>query len=295
MKIIDAHHHLWDLDTGRYPWLQSDETEGGFVGDISPLQSTYSVRAYCTDIGGLNVVKSVHVQAEYDVTDPVAETRWLQSQADANGFPHAIVAFADFSQPEVERTLEQHAEHSNLRGVRQILSHHPEPAYCHAEREFLNDTEWVKRIGLLKSHDWSFDLQIYPHQVTDALPVIDSHPNTLFIVNHALEPWSASIELQEIWRAGVRALAMRPNTAMKISGFAMFLRPFHTATIRPYVLELIDTFGADRCMFGSNFPVDKLHCSYHQIFSAFDAITQDFSDTDRAALFSGTAASLYDL
>ena len=293
MKIIDAHHHLWDLTACTYPWLQSGDSDGGFVGDISALQKTYGVSDYRKDIGALDVIKSVHVQAEHDDADPVAETRWLQAQADAGGFPHAIVAYADFSRADIADTLAQHAEYANLRGIRQILSHHPDPAYSHADREYLKDEGWSQRIGLLRPHNLSFDLQIYPHQVVDALPIIDANPDTLFIINHALEPWNDSDDVRLIWQQGIKALAKRANTAMKISGFAMFLRPFSEATIRPYVLALIDAFGTQRCMFASNFPVDKLHCTYVEIFAAFDAITRDFSDAERAALFAENAARLY--
>ncbi len=293
MKIIDAHHHLWDLSACSYPWLQSGDTDGGFVGDISALQKTYDVSDFRKDFGALDVIKSVHVQAEHDAAFPVAETRWLQAQANRHGFPHAIVAYADFSKPELADTLAQHAEYANLRGIRQILSHHPDPAYSHAEHEFLKDHDWCKRIALLGRHDLSFDLQIYPHQVADALPVIDANPDIMFIINHALEPWNGSDDVRLIWQQGVYALAKRANTAIKVSGFAMFLRPFSEATIRPYVLDQIDAFGTERCMFASNFPVDKLHCTYDEIFTAFDAITKDFSDAERAALFAENAATLY--
>ncbi len=295
MQIIDAHHHLWNLDEGRYPWLQTSETDGGFVGDISALKTSYTVPDYRSDFVGLDVIKSVHIQAEYDADSPVAETQWLQEQAKSHGFPHAIVAYADFSREDVESTLSRHAEFANVRGIRQILSHHPDPAYCHADREYLKHPDWVRRIGFLKSYGLSFDLQIYPHQVPDALPVIDANPDTRFIINHALEPWSNSDEVRQSWNFGVSALAERSNTAIKISGFAMFLRPFRQTVIEPYVLHLIEAFGVDRCMFGSNFPVDKLHCRFSDIFAAFDSITGQFSKEERASLFAHTASKLYRL
>ncbi len=295
MEIVDAHHHLWDLGKGNYPWLENSGSDGGFVGDISAIQKNYSVCDYRSDFAGLDIIKSVHVQAEHDTRDPVAETNWLQAQADTHGFPHAIVGFADFSRPDVERTLSEHANFANVRGIRQILSHHPDAIYCHADREYLKDGDWIKRIGLLKSHNLSFDLQIYPHQVVDVLPVIDSRLETMFIVNHALEPWSASREGYRDWREAVNALAVRSNTVMKISGFAMFHRPFLEETIRPYVLELIEAFGANRCMFASNFPVDKIHCQFGEIFAAFDSITKSFSKEERTAMFAGTATDVYRL
>lgn len=298
MQIIDAHHHLWDLSACSYPWLQSGNPDGGFLGDISSLQKTYAVSDYRLDIGDLNVVKSVHVQAEHDPADPVAETRWLQAQADApggSGFPHAIVAFADFSDDKVANILARHADYRNVRGIRQILSHHWIPEFSHAPVEYLKDDQWRKRISLLRNHDFSFDLQIYPHQVRDALPMIDAHPNTQFIVNHALEPWSSTEDVLSMWHESVAELARRDNTSIKISGFGMFLRPLNAPAVEPFVLAIIEAFGVDRCMFASNFPVDKLFCSYLDTFRTLDAITRSFSAKEREAVFSNTARRIYRL
>lgn len=298
MQIIDAHHHLWDLSTCAYPWLQSASPDVGFLGDISAIRKSYTSADYRSDIGSLPVKGSVHVQAEHDPADPVAETRWLQAQADrpdAGGFPQAIVAFADFSKGNVEDILARHAEFRNVRGIRQILSHHPDPTFSHAGREFLKDPLWCARLSALRTHNFSFDLQIYPHQVKDALSLIDSNPSILFVINHALEPWSQSDSTLACWSDGIKKLARRENTVVKISGLGMFIRPFSEDAIRFYVLALIDVFGVNRCMVGSNFPVDKLFCSYGEIFSAFDRVTQSLSTTEREALFSRTAERTYRL
>src|SRR5512144_1279009 len=91
--IIDAHHHLWDLDNHYYPWL-SDGVRDLWIGNYERLRKNYLIEDYLRDCAGQNVVKSVHLQAQWDHRDPVGETRWLQGCADRHGFPHAIIAFA---------------------------------------------------------------------------------------------------------------------------------------------------------------------------------------------------------
>ena len=124
--IIDPHHHLYDLKTGNYPWLQGPMLERVF-GDYSAIRQDYLIENFLADIKNQNVVKTVHLQVEYDHNDPVAETRWLQSVADKHGYPHGIVGFADLSSQNVQEILEAHLEFPNVRGIRQCLNFHRDP------------------------------------------------------------------------------------------------------------------------------------------------------------------------
>lgn len=298
MQIIDAHHHLWDLETLSYPWLQDDAGNGaeGFMGDITPLRRSYRLADYKRDWGDWNVVKSVHVQAEHDDTDPVAESRWLQAVADADGgYPHAIIAFVDFSRDDVDAVLAKHVAIPNVRGVRQILSHHPNPRYRHADVEHLKDPDWRRRFARLADRGLSFDLQIYPHQAADAVALVDANPDIAFVLNHTCEPWDHGPEGRAAWRAAVDALAARANVAAKISGLGMFIPDWSVDDLRPYVLGTIEAFGVERCMFASNFPVDRLFASFDAIFSAFTDIASDFAESERRALFHDNAARVYRL
>ncbi len=143
--IVDAHHHLWDLAANRYPWLEGPMHDRGW-GDWSALRRNYLVADLLADAASQNLVKSVHVQANVDPSDPVAETAWLDAVArrpDARGLPSAIVAFADLSSPDALACLERHARASDrMRGVRQVLNRHPNPTLNRAARDFLSDPAW---------------------------------------------------------------------------------------------------------------------------------------------------------
>ena len=142
MQIIDAHHHLWDIENHEYPHMKGPESIR-IWGPNTKLRRNYLVEDFLADIRNQNVVKSVHVQANYDHGNPAGETRWLQSVADdpnSQGFPHAIVGWVDFTSSDCERQLEEHAEFSNFRGIRQIASRHPaEPLLDLTPVDLLND------------------------------------------------------------------------------------------------------------------------------------------------------------
>ena len=173
LPIIDPHHHLYDLKTGRYPWLQDDMLERVF-GDYSAIRRDYLIHDFREDIKNQNVVKSVHLQVEYDHNNPVAETRWLQNVADQHGYPDGIVAFADLSSPTVQQTIEEHCAFANVRGIRQCLNYHRDPVKTFIEHPHLmSDAQWQRGYGLLKRYDLSFDLQLPGSRALDRLREFD--------------------------------------------------------------------------------------------------------------------------
>ncbi len=179
MKIIDAHHHLWDLDRLRYPWLL--EPVDHVVGDYSAIQRSYRVADFLKDARNQELVKSVHVQAEIDHgLAPVEETDWLQSVADApgsRGFPHGIVAYADLADHGVNEVLTRHCAHANMRGVRQMLNYGPEARHRFIDRDgVMGDRRWRAGLALLNEFGLTFDLQIWPWQMEDAARLARSPP-----------------------------------------------------------------------------------------------------------------------
>ncbi|MFO1060307.1 MAG: amidohydrolase [Dongiaceae bacterium] len=293
LPIIDAHHHLWDLEHGRYPWLQGPMAARSF-GDFSAIRRSYLIDDFLADTRNQNVVKSVHLQAEYDHADPVAETRWLQGVADRHGFPHGIVAYADLAAPGLRGVLEQHCQYRNVRGIRQIVNWHPDPLKTFtASPDIIPSATWQSGYALLRDFGLSFDLQIYPSQMEDGWQLARRFPDTQIILNHTGMPADRTADDIAFWRKGMRRLAEAPNVACKISGLGMVDTTWTADSIRPFVLDTIEAFGVDRCLFASNFPVDKLFSSYDAVFDAFKAITRDFPPADRAKLFHDNAARLY--
>ncbi|SAL11282.1 amidohydrolase [Caballeronia arvi] len=292
MQVVDPHIHLWDLSTHHYPWLANPQTS--FVGDARDLKHDYLLADLLRDAEDVDVLKLVHVDANHDPADPVEETRWLQSIADSEGMPNGIVAGADLSADNAQAVLEAHAAFVNTRGIRQILNVHDNRLYDYVGRHYMREPQWRSNFALLKRFDMSFDLQLYPSQMEEAAQLAREHADTQFIVNHAgMFVDRNSTQGYRAWREGMRLLAACPNVAVKLSGFAMFDHDWTVESLRPYVHETIDTFGTDRAMFASNFPVDRLFGTYTAIWNAYAQIVSDASDSEKSKLFVRNAERIY--
>jgi len=296
MQIIDAHHHLWDIDNHNYPHMRGPESMR-IWGPNTKLRKNYLIGDFLADIENQNIVKSVHVQANYDHENPVGETRWLQSIADdpsSKGFPHAIVGWVDFMSAECERQLEEHTESPNFRGIRQIASRHPsEPLLNLTPVDFLNNDTWLANYGLLKKYDLSFDHQICAHQAEDTVRLARRYPEIPIILVHLAFPLERHYAGIETWRASMRVMAECPNISVKLSGLGMTDFYWSVESIRTFILDGIEIFGVDRCMFASNFPVDSVMSSYDTLFDAFKDVVKDFSDAEKQKLFHDNAGRVY--
>jgi predicted TIM-barrel fold metal-dependent hydrolase len=294
--IVDPHMHLWDLERGYYAWLQDTPLPNNPAGDMSSIAyRSYGLDDYLADTAGWNVVQAVHVECGLPPKDQLSETDWLQGLADTRGVIGGVVAGAWLDDPGVEPLLEAQAARPNVRGVRQIVSWHADPAKTYGDRDLLQDAAWRNGYALLARHGLSFDLQLYPSQMATAADLATAHPDIPVIVNHAGLPTDRDEAGLKAWREGLVLLAEKPNVSCKISGLAMVDRAWTPESLRPFVLRVIETFGPERCMLASNFPVEKVHGSFDAFYSVYDAVTADLGETERALLFGGTATQIYRL
>ncbi len=294
MQIIDAHHHLWNLGACSYPWLMAKGVTR-FFGDPTPIQQNYLVDDLRADARDYELLGSVHIQVGVADGDELAETRWVQQTADQHGLPSALVAFCDLTNANVSRQLDAHAQAPALRGVRQIVGRSAEEDAVTGSGALLRDPAWAAGLAALCARNLSFDLQLIPGQVARAVDVFAGVPGLKVALCHCGSPWDQSPEGIRGWRRGLRQLAALPDICCKLSGFGMFDHDWTIDSIRPLVESCIEIFGAERCMFGSNFPVDKLHASYAKIWGAYETITAGLSERDRQRLFVGTAREFYRL
>lgn len=293
-KIVDAHHHLWDLGHGyNYPWLQDKPSGKGMLGDLKPIACDYLLRDYRADTANYDVVGSVHIEAV--PADPVIETRWLQETTKSEGLPSGIVARVELHKPDAEKVIAEQANFPKVRGVRHIVNWHRDPKYTFTDHDFLTDDAWLAGFRLLRKYDLSFDLQLYPAQMGDAAELARRNPGTLIIVNHAGMPLERDEAGLALWREGMRQLGGEPNVVAKISGLGMVDWRWSEVGIRPFVLDVIDRFGVERVMFGSNFPVDKLYSSFDALYGSFESIVGSFSDSEKERLFRGNTLRHYRL
>ena len=295
--VVDAHFHLIDPDTNPYPWLEPDATRPDvFGGRDDLLRHTFLEGHYKRLAEPVGIAKAVHLQANWDPSDPLGETVWLHENIERTGFPDAVIGFANLSLPDVGEVLAAHASYPRIRGIRHILNWHPDPSMRHTDREdYLWADDWRRGFALLQKYGLSFDLQIYPSQMSAALQLARDFPETAIILNHAGMPFWRGIDDIQRWRAAIAELATAPNVSVKISGLGLGDPDWTAASMQPILRGTIEAFGTERSMFGSNFPVDALFSDFATLWGAFDSLTSEFSTAERRAMFQTNAERIYRL
>lgn len=291
--IIDAHHHLWEA--ARVPWLSGPMLPRIF-GDYSAIRRDYLPQEYKADAQPHGVVNSVYVQVNVAAGDEVAEVAYAQSSGDAHGFPGGIVAYANLCDPQVAATLDREREHARVRGVRQQLHWHANPLYCFAPRpDIMNDAAFRNGMKALAERGLLFELQVFASQMRDAARLAADFPQVTFVLLHAGMLEDRSAEGWKRWREGMRLLAACPNVVVKLSGLGTFKRECSVALWRPVIEESIAIFGARRCLFGSNFPIEKLWTTYGEIVAVTKACLAGLSLQERRDVLHDNAARIYRL
>lgn len=289
--IVDAHHHIWrqaDL-----PWLEGPMMPRIF-GPYEAIRRDYPIEEFLSDLAGTGVEKSVYVQTNWPKDKAVDEVRWVQSVADAHGWPHAVVGYADLMDENVEATLKAQSAFALMRGIRMQLHWHDNEMYRFATRpDLMNDPLLRRNIRRLADYGWSFDLQVFSAQMADSAKLAADNPDITFILQHAGMPEDLSDKGRAAWKEGMKRLAGQENVVTKLSGLGTFIHRNDPAHIGDIVAETVELFGPDRCLFGSNYPIEKLWTSYADIVAAYrDALAGHEQET-RNAIFAGNAERVY--
>ncbi len=314
LPIVDAHHHLWDHIGNRY--LLQDL--------LQDLDSGHNIRATVSV-----ECRSMYRKDAAPALQPVGETEFLNGAAavSASGLYGpcraiaAIVGHADLCLgAAVQPVLEAHLRHAGerFRGIRHCAVWHPDPAargsMANPPPHVLGDAKFREGFAQLAPLGLSFDAWVYHTQLAEVLDLARAFAQTPVILNHVggvigIGPYAGRRDATFAeWRAGMLALATCGNVCVKLGGMGMRLSGFDLSgrvlppssaelaeLWRPYVDTCIDLFGPSRCMFESNFPVDKASCSYAVLWNAFKRLAAGASADDRRALFSGTASRVYRL
>jgi predicted TIM-barrel fold metal-dependent hydrolase len=296
LRIVDAHQHFWDLSRNYHPWLCDPEPIPFRYGDYSVLRRSYMPPDYRQDAGRFDVVGSVYIEAEWDPKDPIGETRWVEGVAAQYGLPTACVAQAWLDRADADEVLAAHGDRPIVRGIRHKPRSAASPADARrSEPGSMDDPAWRRGYALLGQHALSFDLQTPWWHLAAAAELARDFPETPIIINHTALPSDRSPEGLAGWRAGLEVVAACPNVALKISGLGRPGLPWTVEANGPVIRDAIRIFGVDRCMFASNYPVDRLAGSFETIFAGFAAAVANLSDADRTKLFHDNAVRIYRL
>lgn len=289
--MIDAHHHIWrqaDL-----PWLNGP-MQPRIFGPYEAIMRDYLIDEFLADIKGSGIERSVYVQANWAPEQFEDEVAWVQSVANEAGWPHAIVGYVNFMADDVRAQLDRLAKYPLMRGVRMQLHWHENELYRFAaEPELARNEELRRKVNMLSDYGWSFDLQVFANQMEGAAGLAASCPRVTFILQHAGMLEDLSEAGRTAWRAGMQLLADRPNVVCKLSGLGTFLHRNDPEHIKDLVTHTVAMFGPERCLFGSNYPIEKLWTSYGDLMAAYTAAAAGLPEADRSYIFNDTAARVY--
>lgn len=293
--IVDAHHHFWEPELGKQPWLRPDVTIPFRYGPYDAIKRSYLPPDLLEDAADFSIVGTVTMETEWELDDPVGEIIYTERIAEEYGLPNASVAHAVLRDPGIESTIEELAGHEIVRGIRNKPGQAPGPTEAAANPSLLMDPQWRKGYALLDRYGLDFELQVAWWHFPEAVDLIESFPETQLIINHAGLPSDRSPEGIAGWTESLRRIARYDNVAIKISGIGLQGVPWTVENNRVIVETIAETFGPERIMFASNFPVDSLAGSYRDIFGGFVEISKDWSPAEQSAAFIGNAVRYYRL
>lgn len=296
LPIIDAHHHIWDLQLNYHPWL-ADEPPAPFrYGDNRALRRQYLPTDYRIDSAGKNIVASVYMEAEHDPRDLLRETRWVHKIASQDGLPQAMAGAAFFDRSDAKELIRAQASFPLVRSLRDKPTAVTNPSEYDPQHRLPGSMQcpvWREGYRHLSDNDLHFELQTAWWHLPDAHELAFEFPQTLIVLNHVGLPADRSKTGLAGWRTAMARLSEAPNVRVKLSGFCV---PGHrwTPELQGWiVLETIRLFGSSRCMWASNFPVDGLVSSFAEILDGMLAITTSLSLQERLDIFHNTAAETY--
>jgi L-fuconolactonase len=278
--IVDAHHHVWDLSVRDQDWISG--------AALAPLRRNFALDDLETEASGAGIGATVLVQ-----TIAVAEeTPEFLALAAANPLVAGVVGWVDLTASDITdaiAALRALPGGRFLVGVRHGVQAEPDP-------QWLVRLDVIRGLAAVASAGLVYDLLVLPGQIPAAVTAAASLPELTFVLDHLGKPPIAEGELDP-WARNIRALAALPNTVCKLSGMVTEAAwdGWTVQDLRPFTETVLDAFGPDRIMFGSDWPVCLLAASYREVVDAARDLTGSLSPSEQAAVFAGTATRVYRL
>lgn len=295
LPIADAHQHFFDVQRNYYPWLADKPVKNFRYGNYDNIRRTFLPDDYFRAAGHHKVVKTVLIEGEWNPADPLGELRWVESLQREQGFPHAMSAQAWLDREDVDEVLAVYGRHPLVRGIR-----HKPAAVPRAEHRddfvapgSMRDPKWRDGYAKLHAHGLLFELQVFWWHLIEAAELARDFPDTQIVINHTGLPSDRSEEGLHAWREALERVAREPNVHLKISGICIPGKRWSVESNGAVVRTAIDVFGAQRCSFASNYPVDGVVDRMTDIFDGFKAIVRGYSVEDRLRLFYDNAVRVY--
>jgi predicted TIM-barrel fold metal-dependent hydrolase len=279
MKIVDAHQHLWDTDIFRYAWLAS----------LPKLNRSFRLSDYQQATPDLDIEKTVFVECDVDEDQICDEALRVLKLADQPKTRIAgVIASARPENDHFEAQMEALLRYGKLKGIRRILHTQPD--------ELGRGGQFIQNLRKLPSCNLSFDICVLARQLPIAINLVEQCPGVSFILDHCGVPQIKERALDP-WRHHIREISKAPNVFCKVSGIVAYADPLNWTPddLRPFVEHVVDCFGWDRVMFGSDWPVCTLSATYKRWVETLVSLTESAGQRNQAKLFRENATRIYRL
>jgi predicted TIM-barrel fold metal-dependent hydrolase len=279
MEIVDTHQHLWDKDLFHYAWLEP----------LPILDRSFRLSDYSEATRRLEIAKTVFVECDVDEAQVLDEAlHVLRLANDQRNRISGVVASGRPEKDGFKPYLDKIAGHPQLKGIRRILHTHPD--------ELAQGKMFVENVARLATYGLSFDLCVLARQLPVALHLASRCPDVAFVLDHCGVP-DVKAHVLDPWRAHISGLSRLPNVSCKISGLVAYANPanWQSEDLRPFVDHVIESFGWDRVMFGSDWPVCNLTASYERWVATLLSLTQAAGEVNQRKLFHDNALRIYRL
>lgn len=273
---IDAHQHFWKYNEIRDSWISTEMEilrKDFLPADLKPILETNGFEGCIT------------VQSDQSED----ENRFQLENADKNYFIKGIVGWVDFQADNIEERLGHFSQYKKLKGFRHILQ-------GESKRDFMLQSAFLKGIGLLKNYDFTYDILVFPDQLTFVEKFVSKFPDQRFVINHIGKPNIKAKKLSD-WENDIKAIARQENVFCKISGMITEAdwQTWKREDFSPFIDVIVNAFGTKRIMFGSDWPVCLLAATYEQTVLVTENYFKAFSQTEYGQFFGGNAKAFYQL
>ncbi len=276
--MLDTHHHLWSYNAGDYPWIP----------DNTPLAQNQLLAELEEVTSAAGVTETIAVQAR----QIIEESSFLLKMADQSDLIRGIVGWLPLVSENVEKDLERFSDHPKFVGIRHVLQDEPD--------EYFLRNDFHRGLSKLPAHDLRYDILLYQDQIPVATKLIDRQPELGMIINHIAKPKAQNGRIEVEWRRGMKELAKRENIlGVKFSGLATEFSDedeVDPSTIRAYFDETLEIFGAERVMFGTDWPVCLLRLdSYQEWSDTVIGLTSSLSADEKDLILHKNGETAYQL
>lgn len=275
MPIIDAHQHFWEYDAIRHSWINDD---------MAVIQNDFLPNDLRIVLEENNVNGSVAVQAE----QTEQETDFLLQVASKYNFIKGVVGWVDLCADNIEDRLQYYQQFKLLKGFRHILQ---------AEApEFMLQPNFLYGISKLQQYYFTYDILIFPHQLQSALQLVKQFPEQRFVIDHLAKPCIKAKEITQ-WETDIKLLSAHENVYCKISGMITEAdwKHWSEADLKPYLDIVVNAFGINRIMYGSDWPVCLVAASYKKWIDTLSAYFYSYSKEEQSKFFGLNAQQFYHL